>query len=131
MRTEPPRARPHQSSMFTIVLLLYLQVNLEVTLEGSSLRGLYQTRTECEEAALRLRGPLPTPRGHAAAWHDALCIPIGRDVRVNELAPLDLGRLLRESPPADCGATGAWRRVAELCTPSGASAAHKDSEGKP
>lgn len=117
--------------MFTIVLLLYLQVNLEVTLEGSSLRGLYQTRTECEEAALRLRGPLPTPRGHAAAWHDALCIPIGRDVRVNELAPLDLGRLLRESPPADCGATGAWRRVAELCTHSGASGTHKDSEGKP
>jgi len=105
--------------MFTIVLLLYLQVHLEVSLEGSSLRGVYRTAAECEDAAVRLRGSLPTPKGHAAAWQDAVCLPIGRDVRVNELAPLDLGRLYRQWPPMDCGADGAWRRVAEMCVPSG------------
>jgi hypothetical protein len=104
--------------MFTIVLLLYLQLHLEVTLEGSSLRGVYRTRSECEAAAAGLRGPLPTPRGYAAAWHDAVCMPIGRDVRVNELAPLGLGTLFRQSPPEGCAAEGAWRRVAELCVPS-------------
>ena len=103
--------------MFTIVLLLYLQLHLEVTLEGSSLRGVYRSGAECEVAAARLRGPLPTPRGYAAAWHDATCLPIGRDVRVNELAPLDLARLLRDSPPEGCAAEGAWRRAAELCAP--------------
>ena len=105
--------------MFTIVLLLYLQWNLEVTLEGSSLRGAYRTRAECEGAALRLRGPLPTPRGYAAAWHDAMCMPIGRDVRVNEVAPLGLGQLFRQSPPEGCAAEGGWRRVAELCVAPG------------
>ena len=102
--------------MFTIVLLLYLQQHLEVTLEGSSLRGVYQTEQECESAAVRLRGPLPTPQAYAAAWHDAVCLPINRDVRVNELAPLDL-RNLFERPPPGCAAEGAWRRLAQMCVP--------------
>lgn len=117
--------------MFTIVLLLYLQLNLEVTLEGSSLRGAYRTRAECEQAAVRLHGPLPTPRGYAAAWHDALCLPIGRDVRVNELAPRQLGALFRQSPPEGCAADGAWRRVAELCTPSAAGTVEQGKERRP
>ena len=116
--------------MFTIVILLYLQLHLEVTLEGSSLRGVYRNRAECEEAALRLRGPLPTPRGYAAAWHDAVCLPIGRDVRVNDVAPLGLGQLLRQSPPEGCAAEGAWRRVAELCVPADAGAVGRDKERK-
>jgi hypothetical protein len=111
--------------MFTIVLLLYLQLHLEVSLEGSSLRGVYRTAAECEDAAVKLRGALPTPRGHAAAWQDAVCLPIGRDVKVNELAPLDLGRLHQQWPPMDCGADGAWRRVAELCVPSGTGGARE------
>ena len=104
--------------MYTIVLLLYLQQHLEVTLESSSLRGAYQTKQECEEAAVRLRGPLPAPSGIAAAWHDAVCLPINREVRVNETAPLRLDELLRQKPSPGCEASGAWRRVAELCRPS-------------
>jgi len=103
--------------MFTIILLLYLQQNLDVTLESSSLRGQFRAKAECEVAAARLRGPLPTPRGYAAAWHDALCIPINRDVRVSQAKPIDLGQLLQQRPPTSCPATGAWRRVAELCRP--------------
>lgn len=106
--------------MFTIVLLLYLQQHLEVTLESSSLRGAYQTQKECEAAALRLRGPVPRPPGISAAWHDAVCLPIGREVRVNEMAPLTLGDLLRQKPPPGCGGSGDWRRVVELCRPADA-----------
>ncbi|QNA88820.1 hypothetical protein G4G28_10550 [Massilia sp. Dwa41.01b] len=101
--------------MFTIVLLLYLQQQTEVTLAGSSLRGVYGTRAECEAAAVRSRGPLPTPRGYAAAWHDAQCLPINREVRVDELAAQDIGKLLQGQVPRDCGASGAWRRMSELC----------------
>ena len=103
--------------MFTIILLLYVQLHLEVTLEGSSLRGAYATRAECESAATRLRGPLPTPRSYDAAWHDAVCLPINREVRVNELAAQGIGDLFKHQPPAGCGAEGAWRRLAELCVP--------------
>ncbi|MGF6274572.1 hypothetical protein ABIB38_002955 [Massilia sp. UYP11] len=101
--------------MFTMILLLYLQQNLDVTLESSSLRGEFASSAACEEAAVRLRGALPTPEGHAAAWHDALCVPIARGVRVRASAPPDLGALLREGPPLQSAADGAWRRVAELC----------------
>jgi hypothetical protein len=128
MRAEPERCAQHptnrrqtdaalETGVFTIILLLYLQQNLEVTLEGSSLRGVYATRAECEATAVRLRGPLPTPLSYAAAWHDALCLPINREVRVKELAPLDL-RHLFERPPPGCGADGAWRRLAQLCVPA-------------
>ncbi len=108
--------------MFTMILLLYLQQHLEVTLEGSSLRGVYKTKQECESAALRLRGPVPRPPGVSAAWHDAVCLPINRDVRVNEMAPLDLRALLDGTPPPGCGGSGDWRRVSESCRPSTAPA---------
>lgn len=104
--------------MFTMILLLYLQQNLDVTLASSSLRGEFASSAACEEAAVRLRGALPTPEGHAAAWHDAVCVSIARGVKVRVGAPLDLGALLRDHPPAECGADGAWRRVAELCVPA-------------
>jgi hypothetical protein len=108
-----------ETGVFTIILLLYLQLHLEVTLESSSLRGVYATRAECETAATRLRGPLPTPRSYDAAWHDAVCLPINREVKVNELAPQGIGDLFRNQPPPGCGADGAWRRLAELCVPGG------------
>lgn len=115
--------------MFTIILLLYVQLHLEVTLESSSLRGVYITRAECEAAAVRLRGPLPTPAGYAAAWHDAACLPINRDVKVNELAPLDL-RHLFERPPSGCAAEGAWRRLAQMCVPGSRGDAEKGGAEK-
>jgi len=104
--------------MFTIILLLYLQQNRDVMLESSSLRGSYPSKKACEAAAVRLRGPLPTPQGYAAAWHDAVCMPIDRGVIVNEGKPVDLGKLLQGRPPVVCEGTGAWRRVAELCAPA-------------
>lgn len=104
--------------MFMMILLLYLQQNLAVTLEGSSLRGPYASLAGCEAAAVLARGPLPTPHGYAAAWHDALCVPLARGVSVNEAPAPDLGALLRERPPAQCAASGAWRRLAQLCAPS-------------
>lgn len=103
--------------MYTMILLLYLQQHLEVTLERSSLRGQFASRAQCQQAALRLRGALPTPEGHAAAWHDAVCIPVARGVKVNDGAGPELGALLRAHPPGGCGADGAWRRVLELCVP--------------
>lgn len=105
--------------MFTIIVLLYLQQGLEVTLERATLHGGFHTRAECEAAATRLRGPVPIPHTYAAAWHDALCVPINRDVHVNETAPLELGKLLQQAPAQGCQAEGAWRRVAELCAPQG------------
>ena len=103
--------------MFTMILMLYLQQHRDVMLESTSLKGSFQTKKECEAAAVRLRGPLPTPDGYAAAWHDAICIPINRGVIVNEGKPVDLGELLQGRPPVVCEGTGAWRRVAELCGP--------------
>lgn len=103
--------------MYTMILLLYLQQNLDVTLERASLRGKYRERAACEAAAVRLRGPVPIPDGYAAAWHDARCLPIERAVRVKEEEPADLGVLLRQLPPKGCQGEGAWRRVAELCRP--------------
>lgn len=104
--------------MSTMILLLYLQQHRDVILESTSLRGTFKTTKACEAAAARARGPLPTPQGYAAAWHDAMCIPIDREVIVNEGKPVDLGKLLQERPPVVCKGTGAWRRVAELCAPA-------------
>lgn len=101
--------------MFTMILLLYLQQNLAVTLESSSLRGEFASSKACEAAAARVRGPLPTPDGYGAAWHDVLCVPIARGVAVNPGKPLDLGKLLEGRPPTVCEASGAWRRIVQLC----------------
>ena len=49
-----PAYRCAQAGVFTIILLLYVRMHLEVTLESSSLRGVYATRAECEAAATRL-----------------------------------------------------------------------------
>jgi hypothetical protein len=101
--------------MFTIILMLYLQQGRDVTLESAAPHGRYDSRAACEKAATRLRGPVPIPKTYAAAWHDALCVPLQRDVRVNDLAQPDLGKVLREQPASGCQAEGAWRRVAALC----------------
>jgi hypothetical protein len=102
-------------AMYTMILLLYLQQGLDVTLDQSSLRGQYAKQGECEAAARRLRGPVPIPRNYSAAWQDVMCIRINTNVRVNGMKPIDLSGALQAYAPLHCQAEGAWERVAELC----------------
>ncbi|ALK96916.1 hypothetical protein AB595_04350 [Massilia sp. WF1] len=101
--------------MYTMILLLYLQSGLDVTLDQANLRGEFATVAECEAAAARLRGPVPIPRNVQAAWQDVMCIRLNRGVSVNQMKPVELGKLLQDNPPLGCQAEGAWERVAELC----------------
>lgn len=101
--------------MYTMILLLYLQQGLDVTLDQANLRGEYRKMADCEAAALSLRGPVPIPHDLDAAWQDAICVRVNANVRVNAMKPVDLGTLLRQHPPLKCQADGAWARVAALC----------------
>ncbi|GAB3458618.1 hypothetical protein GCM10027321_14580 [Massilia terrae] len=101
--------------MFTMILMVYLQQNLDVTLQQAAPHGRYQSRGACEQAAVRLRGPVPIPKTYSAAWQDALCVPIKPNVQVNPAPLPDLARVLREQPGSGCQAEGAWRRLAETC----------------
>jgi hypothetical protein len=117
------RGRRHRNDetggqMFTMILLLYFQQGLDVTLDQANLRGEYHTMADCEAAARKLRGPIPTPRNMQAAWQDAMCIKLGNNVHVNAMKPVDLGKLLQRQPPQGCQADGAWARVAEMCGPA-------------
>ena len=103
--------------MYTMILLLYLQQGLDVTLDQSRLRGQFQTQTACETAARKLRGPIPIPRNVQAAWQDVMCIKIANNVTVNDMKPVELGAILQQNPPLGCQAEGAWERVAEMCRP--------------
>ena len=103
--------------MYTMILLLYLQSGLDVTLDQANLRGEFGTVAECEAAAAGLRGPVPIPRNVQAAWQDVMCIRLNRGVSVNQMKPVELGKLLQENPPLGCQAEGAWERVAEMCGP--------------
>lgn len=103
--------------MYTMILLLYLQQGLDVTLDQSSLRGQYLKQAQCESAARRLRGPVPIPRNYSAAWQDVMCVRINNNVRVNEMKPIDLSKALQAYAPLHCQAEGAWERMAELCRP--------------
>ena len=105
--------------MYTMILLMYLQQNLDVSLDGTQLRGQYATQAACEAAAGKLRGPLPIPHNYAAAWQDAMCIKLAPNVRVNEAKPLDLAKALQQYAPLRCQADGAWERAAEMCRASG------------
>jgi hypothetical protein len=98
-----------------MILLLYLQSGLDVTLDQANLRGEYRSKAACEDAAAKLRGPMPIPRNVQAAWQDVLCIKINPNVQVNDMKPVELGKLLQQNPPLGCQAEGAWARVAELC----------------
>lgn len=104
--------------MVTMILLLYLQRGLDVTLDQANLRGEYRTMAECETQARKLRGPLPVPRNLQAAWQDAMCIRINNNVHVNAMKPVELGKLLQQHPPQGCQADGAWARLAQMCGPA-------------
>jgi len=101
--------------MYTMILLLYFQQNLDVILDQASLRGEFRTQAECETAARKLRGPIPIPRTSLAAWQDVMCVRIADNARVNDMKPVELGKLLQQYPPLGCQAEGAWARVAEMC----------------
>lgn len=109
--------------MYTMILLLYLQQGLAVTLDQARLRGEFPNESACETAARKLRGPIPIPRNMQAAWQDVMCVKLANDVHVNDMKPVELGTLLQSNPPLDCQAEGAWARVAEMCRgPSAATA---------
>jgi hypothetical protein len=98
--------------MYTIVLLIYLQSGLAVNLAGSAVTGQYDSEDKCNKEAVRKRGSLPIPRGYAAAWQDAMCVPINRDVRVGNDAATAFERLLKSAlEPGACQAEGACRRA--------------------
>lgn len=102
--------------MYTMIVLLYLQGNLQLSLDGVCLRGAFPSRAACERAAVPLRGAVPVPTGYDAAWQDVACTPVARNARVREGPPLDLGALLTTQPPRTCQGEGTWRRLAQLCT---------------
>jgi len=104
-----------EAAMYTMILLLYLQQGLDVTLDQASLRGQFLKQGECESAARKLRGPVPIPRNYSAAWEDVMCIKVNTNVRVNEMKPIDLAKALQAYAPLHCQAEGAWERIAELC----------------
>jgi hypothetical protein len=104
-----------EAAMYTMILLLYLQQGLDVTLDQASLRGQFLKEGQCESAARKLRGPVPIPRNYSAAWEDVMCIKVNTNVRVNEMKPIDLAKALQAYAPLHCQAEGAWERIAELC----------------
>jgi hypothetical protein len=104
-----------EAAMYTMILLLYLQQGLDVTLDQANLRGQFLKQGECETAARKLRGPVPIPRNYSAAWEDVMCIKVNTNVRVNEMKPIDLAKALQAYAPLHCQAEGAWERIAELC----------------
>jgi len=104
--------------MYTMILLLYLQRGLDVTLDQANLRGEFRSKAACEDAAAKLRGPIPIPRNVQAAWQDVMCIKLNPNVQVNDMKPIELGKLLQQNPPLGCQAEGAWARVAEMCAPA-------------
>lgn len=98
--------------MYTIVLLIYLQSNLAVNLVGATVTGEFKTQAECRKAAVLKRGALPIPRGYAAAWQDAMCVPINRDVRVGNERATAFEQLLQAAlEPGACESEGACRRA--------------------
>jgi hypothetical protein len=98
--------------MYTIILLIYLQSNLTVNLIGSTVTGEYPSKAACETAAVRKRGTIPVPRGYAAAWQDALCTRIERNVVVGNERITDFEKLLAAAlQPRGCQSEGECRRA--------------------
>ena len=97
--------------MYTMVLLIYLQSGLSVNLAGATVMGEFKTLALCQKAAVLKRGPLPVPRGYAAAWRDTMCVPINRDVRVGNDRETAFEQLLHDAiEPDGCRAEEPCRR---------------------
>jgi hypothetical protein len=101
--------------MYTMILLLYLQSGLDVTLDQANLRGEFKTKAACEAAARscadrsRFRAT-SRPHGRTSCASSSTT-----NVQVNDMKPVELGKLLQQNPPLGCQAEGAWARVAEMC----------------
>jgi hypothetical protein len=57
--------------MDTMILLLYLQSGLDLTLDQA-----------------KLRGPIPIPHDVQAAWQDVVCIKLANNVRLSPSSTL-------------------------------------------
>ena len=100
--------------MYTMVLLIYLQSGLSVNLAGATVSGEFKTLALCQKAQARKRGPLPVPQGYAAAWQDAMCVPINRDVRVGNERETAFEQLLHDAiEPDGCRLDPPCRRTDE------------------
>lgn len=98
--------------MFTMILLVYLQMGRTVSLAGAVPAGQFATLALCRQAAASKKGALPIPRGYAAAWQDSLCVPIDRDVRVGNERLTAFEQLLADSiEPRACDSEGVCRRI--------------------
>jgi hypothetical protein len=96
--------------VYTMVLLIYLQSGLSVNLAGATVMGEFKTLALCQKAAVRTRGPLPIPRGYAAAWRDTMCVPINRDVHVGNERETAFEQLLHDAiEPDGCRAEAPCR----------------------
>lgn len=97
--------------MYTMVLLIYLQSGLSVNLAGATVMGEFKTQALCQKAAVRKRGPLPVPRGYAAAWQDTMCVAINRDVHVGNERETAFEQLLHDAiEPGGCRTETPCRR---------------------
>ncbi|MDB5935101.1 MAG: hypothetical protein JWQ01_2445 [Massilia sp.] len=98
--------------MFTMILLVYLQMGRTVNLAGATVVGEFSTLALCQQAAVRRKGALPIPRGYAAAWQDTMCVAIDRDVQVGNERLTAFEKLLADAlEPRACDSEGACRRA--------------------
>lgn len=98
--------------MFTMILLVYLQMGRTVSLAGAVPSGEFSTLALCQQAAARKKGALPIPRGYAAAWQDSMCVPIDREVRVGNERLTAFEKLLADAlEPRACDSEGVCRRA--------------------
>ena len=98
--------------MYTIILLVYLQAGLTVNLAGATVSGEYANMPACRAAMARAIHPLPIPRGYDAAWQDARCTDISRDVKVGNERLTDYEKTLFGAlEPQPCASAEACRRA--------------------
>ncbi|MEO7493550.1 MAG: hypothetical protein ABIT83_08220 [Massilia sp.] len=96
--------------MFTMILLVYLQSGLTVNLIGATVSGEFADLRACRAASTRAIHTLPIPQGYDAAWQDATCTPINRNVKVGNERLTAMDRALFAAlEPQPCAAPAACR----------------------
>jgi hypothetical protein len=111
--------------MYTIILLVYLQAGLTVNLAGATVTGEFPSLAACRAATVRAIHPLPIPQGYDAAWQDATCTAISRDVKVGNERLTDYEQTLFAAlEPRPC-------QSAEACRQAGVTQDGKPHTAKP